>query len=807
MAYRAFICYSHAQDAHLARALQDALSRQLRTGLFKRGGVFTAASDLPAGDEAASSIRNAVENSDYLVLLASPNAATSNWVRFELEVWLARHSPDHLLFVLTDGAIVWRRDGAGPDEQESTAFPPTLLGRLREEPLWADLRWARGIEDAPDRPQFQQVVTQLAAAILEVPFDQLFSKETGRRRARTRRLVVGAGVTFLALMSLSVVAFLQRSFAIKAAKSAQMQAQEGRMLRNLAERQQQLAEAYAREAQRQRALAELYSQELRKRLPKIPRGNNAEAERIVNELNRQTAENETLKNELSRMQALMTGYREQVAASQRLIDELRHSAPNAAVPQTRAALAPPGLWESFLRSHFTTGIYIVGALLVLVGLSTRGVAMLLQLQVWPFAPLAAAFYLTPLGRSRLYSAYRSRMRKLLFDQRIVERYVDLPYALAGAPASRVGLKQQAIEVVVAGNLVVLADGGRGKTTLCNCLVDAALSGTLTSNGRRYEPIVIDSASYTGNVVQSIVNVLNSHRAYVNIAIVEAQLLAGYMLIIIDGVSEIRDAQSSAPPSADIATTISRNQMCRFVLTSRSDLPELVIKVLGDPIPVITLRDVDEDSDRLFLGRYLSRRVDQLDLLVEQLRLLTAQIPRTPLMLRLAAELFDSSGEIPSQRVELFERYSNQLLRMQATGIEAKGLEYAVARLVERSYLASGGDRGITQTRAIKILTDDESMLKAFKVNLLPYDLIELLCKSGLYRQNRSYLRLFHDSFESFFAARVLELQFREREYSLLRQCASNERMIETWDFLLHMLDGDEQTQLRRLLSTTAGVAS
>jgi hypothetical protein len=37
------------------------------------------------GQDVPSSIRDAVENSDYLILLASPGAAKSNWVRFELE--------------------------------------------------------------------------------------------------------------------------------------------------------------------------------------------------------------------------------------------------------------------------------------------------------------------------------------------------------------------------------------------------------------------------------------------------------------------------------------------------------------------------------------------------------------------------------------------------------------------------------------------------------------------------------------------------------------------------------------------------
>jgi hypothetical protein len=791
-----------AQDAQLARALKDGLSRHFSTGFLKRTGVFMAGSDLPVGQGIASSLRAVVETSDYLILLASPSAAASTWVELELKIWLDRHPPDHLLLVLTDGAIVWRHDG-GPDEQEATALPPILFGRLREEPLWSDLRWARGIDDASDRPQFQYVVTQLAAAILEVPVDELLSQEAHRRRASTRRVAIAIGASFLVLGYLSVFAFLQRSVALKAEKRAEMQVRESIVQRDLAERQRQLAEAYAKEAQEQRARAEVYLQELRKRHPTNPQDSDPGAEQVRAALNRQSAENEALKNDLSRMQALIADYRGQADASQKLVDELRRKGAPATPPEARGL----GLWESFLRSQFATAVFIVIGMTVLLALSTRGIALLLQLQIWPFPLLATGFYLTPLGRSRLYSVYRSRVRKQLSEQKLAEKFVDLPYTLAGSPISKLGLRQEAIELLASGNLTIVADGGRGKTTLCNILAEAALSGTLIPGNRRYEPVVIDSASYTGNTIQSIVNILNGHRAYVNTSIVEAQLFAGHLLLIMDGVSEIREGQNPTTPWADIAMTVSRNQMGRFVVTSRSELPESVTKALGSPLPVIALRDVDEDYDRLFLGRYLHQRIDRLESLVEQLRLLSSQIPRTPLMLRLAAEVFDSSGEIPSQRVDLFERYISQLLRVQATGIEAAGLEYAVARLVEKSYLASGGDRGISHTRAIKIFTDEEDMLKGFKINLLPYDVIELLCKCGLFRLNRSYLRLFHDSFESFFAARVLENQFRDREYTLLRQCSRNERLIETWDFLLHMLDREEQKELSRVLSTNAEVTS
>jgi hypothetical protein len=60
-----------------------------------------------------SSIEQALDQSEFFIVLASPRAAQSEWVQREVAHWLSTRSPETLLIVLTDGDIVW--DGVAGD--------------------------------------------------------------------------------------------------------------------------------------------------------------------------------------------------------------------------------------------------------------------------------------------------------------------------------------------------------------------------------------------------------------------------------------------------------------------------------------------------------------------------------------------------------------------------------------------------------------------------------------------------------------------------------------------------------------------
>jgi len=106
--YTAFISYSHAADGRLAPALQSALHQFAKPWYKLRAiHVFRDESNLAANPHLWTSIRTAIEDSEFLVLMASPGAATSAWVPKEIEAFLASGSAENMILVLSDGELVW----------------------------------------------------------------------------------------------------------------------------------------------------------------------------------------------------------------------------------------------------------------------------------------------------------------------------------------------------------------------------------------------------------------------------------------------------------------------------------------------------------------------------------------------------------------------------------------------------------------------------------------------------------------------------------------------------------------------------
>src|SRR6478609_7698303 len=102
MQYDAFISYSHSADGQLAPALQTGLQRLGRPWNRRRAlRVFRDETGLTPNPHLWASIASALDESEWLLLLLSPEAATSKWVDAELEHWLATGSPDLIILALT----------------------------------------------------------------------------------------------------------------------------------------------------------------------------------------------------------------------------------------------------------------------------------------------------------------------------------------------------------------------------------------------------------------------------------------------------------------------------------------------------------------------------------------------------------------------------------------------------------------------------------------------------------------------------------------------------------------------------------
>jgi len=98
--YKAFLSYSHS-DKKFAGQLQDALQRYAKRWYRRRAfRVFLDESDLGVGPQTWPPIERALRESEYLIVLTSPEAANSDWVTLEIEEWKRLGRLDRLILVL-----------------------------------------------------------------------------------------------------------------------------------------------------------------------------------------------------------------------------------------------------------------------------------------------------------------------------------------------------------------------------------------------------------------------------------------------------------------------------------------------------------------------------------------------------------------------------------------------------------------------------------------------------------------------------------------------------------------------------------
>jgi WD40 repeat protein len=203
MPYDAFVSYSHTADDIPAAALQSALHRFAKPWYKLRAvHIFRDQTNLAINPALWSSIRDALDQSLFFILLASPEAAASPWVAKESEYWIGRNGPSHILIVLTSGALKWDHSTSSFTSGDTNALPACLLRAFPEEPLYLDLRWAR--EGAPrlsiGEPRFHEAVLQLASTLHNRPKDELDGADI--RMQRETRLLAASGLIVILLIAL-----------------------------------------------------------------------------------------------------------------------------------------------------------------------------------------------------------------------------------------------------------------------------------------------------------------------------------------------------------------------------------------------------------------------------------------------------------------------------------------------------------------------------------------------------------------------------------------------------------------------------
>jgi WD40 repeat protein len=215
--YAAFISYSHESDREPAAVLQNLLERFGRVWFRRRARrVFRDDTNLSAAPQLWGSILRALEQSEWMIVLASRAAARSTWVRREVGWWLQNRSPDRLLVVLTEGRLAWDKT-TGQIAADTDALPYAEFASHRvPEPLWVDLRDLVRPPTTAD-PIMQTGVVDLIAGMTGTPKDQLVGEDITQQRNRRswiRRAATGLAVLTVLSVAGAVISFVQYRAAV-----------------------------------------------------------------------------------------------------------------------------------------------------------------------------------------------------------------------------------------------------------------------------------------------------------------------------------------------------------------------------------------------------------------------------------------------------------------------------------------------------------------------------------------------------------------------------------------------------------------
>ena len=194
MKYDAFISYAHGDDTRIAKALQENLQRLAkRWDSLSAIRVFRDATHLPM-TSLEPAIVAALGESKFLILIASPESAASEWVRQELAHFLETHTPERVLIVLVGGDLVWdgtaHRFAPGP----ASAAPHVEAMTFENEPVYLDLRWAPAAKDLSlTNPLCLDAAATLAASLQDIGKETLVGEliEEQRRLRRNQRINLG----------------------------------------------------------------------------------------------------------------------------------------------------------------------------------------------------------------------------------------------------------------------------------------------------------------------------------------------------------------------------------------------------------------------------------------------------------------------------------------------------------------------------------------------------------------------------------------------------------------------------------------
>lgn len=199
--YKAYISYSHCDEKYaiwLHKALESYRVPRKLVGSKTPAGkvpprikpVFRDRDDLSSAADLGSTVEMALDGSENMIVVCSPEAAASKWVNEEICHFASLGRKDRIFCVIVNG------DPSAIDK-ENACFPAALAEIGLQEPLAADIRkWADGKHLSK---------LKLVAGMLGLPLDQLRRRDL-QKRQKVWTMTAIAGIVAAAVLVTAVTA-------------------------------------------------------------------------------------------------------------------------------------------------------------------------------------------------------------------------------------------------------------------------------------------------------------------------------------------------------------------------------------------------------------------------------------------------------------------------------------------------------------------------------------------------------------------------------------------------------------------------
>jgi hypothetical protein len=401
----------------------------------------------------------------------------------------------------------------------------------------------------------------------------------------------------------------------------------------------------------------------------------------------------------------------------------------------------------------------------------------------------------------LFIGYRNRLLNQQDVKRASNKYFGVP-ALDATGQGIIDSTGDALNEAIAKSLdfqkpvVIIARGGGGKTTLLARWSYLAIKNSLPLL-KKFQPIFITPAYYSGNLIEAIANVLRQRDGIaIDSDIVQAQMESGKFLILFDGVSEIEDDLDKGLQEILRTAQNADYSNCRFIISTRPGLtfPQEVTTYYLQPLTpeviygLLHLYKLNKEQEHSFRS--------QLKLFDEK--------PIAPLLFSMILEQ-GKTAQISRTRSLLYQKYFRRLLR-EDHDTRWEGWNVILSEIANW-FIIKTGNRGVGKNHEDLL---DMISGKADNANAgnLPQkakdyyglrinnelDLLEKLKASGIMQRSRKW-RFAHDTFEEYFAANyIISYIVRYEKAPPLEPWEKNDAQINSFitvmEFIREMADND-----------------